>query len=116
MASCQIAPAGVGTYNHFTLVGFSVRFRVGRRRGVSWPLYIGKIPYPAMRKNLRLALMASTVIATSLSLTTPRVQAEAGSGESIVATTDDSGHKVYVNDSVPVSNGRSRTSEASPVR
>lgn len=69
-----------------------------------------------MRKNLQLALMASTVIATSLSLTTPRVQAEAGSGENIIATTDDSGHKVYVNDSDPLTGSRSRTPDATPVR
>ena len=60
---------------------------------------------PVMRKRLQLALMASTVIATSLSLTTPYVQAAPGSGdraEVITATTDDSGRKVYVNDWVPV--------------
>jgi soluble lytic murein transglycosylase-like protein len=70
-----------------------------------------------MRKHLQLALMASSVIATSLSLTMPYVQAEAGSGESIVATTDDSGHKVYVNDSVPASSSsRFRRSDATPAR
>jgi hypothetical protein len=77
---------------------------------------VRKYTYPAMRKNLQLALMASSVIATSLSLTMPYVQAEAGSGESIVATTDDSGHKVYVNDSISASSGRSRTTEATPAR
>jgi soluble lytic murein transglycosylase-like protein len=58
-----------------------------------------------MRKNLQLALMASTVIATSLSLTTPYVQAEAGSGgttEVITTTTDQSGRKVYESESAPV--------------
>jgi hypothetical protein len=70
-----------------------------------------------MRKHLQLALMASSVIATSLSLTMPYAQAEAGSGEGIVATTDDSGHKVYVNDSVPGSiSSRARSSEEAPVR
>ncbi len=69
-----------------------------------------------MRKHLQLALMATSVIATSLSLTTPHVQAEAGSGESITVTTDDSGHKVYVNDSVPVTSRRSASSDAAPVR
>ena len=54
-----------------------------------------------MRKRLQLALMASPVIATFLFLTTPYVQAQAGSGGgSIVATTDKSGHTVYVNDFV----------------
>ena len=66
-----------------------------------------------MRKNLQLALMACSVIATSLSLTMPQLQAESGSGERIVATTDDSGHKVYVNETVPT---RSRAAEAAPVR
>lgn len=55
-----------------------------------------------MRKRLQLALMASPVIATFLSFTTPYLQAQAGSSAaaSITATTDDSGRKVYVNDSV----------------
>jgi soluble lytic murein transglycosylase-like protein len=57
-----------------------------------------------MRKRLQLALMASPVIATflSFSISTPSVQAETGSGssEAISATTDDSGHKIYVNDVV----------------
>ncbi|PYV58963.1 MAG: hypothetical protein DMG90_16060 [Acidobacteria bacterium] len=49
-----------------------------------------------MRKNLQLALMASPVIATLLSLSTAYLQAQAG----ISATTDDDGHKIYVNDTV----------------
>jgi soluble lytic murein transglycosylase-like protein len=52
-----------------------------------------------MRKHLQLALMA-TVIATFLSLT-PYVQAEAGSGPTVITpSTDDSGRKIYVNESV----------------
>jgi soluble lytic murein transglycosylase-like protein len=55
-----------------------------------------------MRKRLQLALMASPVIATFFFLTTPHVQAQsAPGGGSIVATTDNSGHTVYVNDAVP---------------
>ena len=46
--------------------------------------------------------MAGSVIATFLSLMSPCVQAQAGSQEVITATTDESGHKVYVNDSVPM--------------
>lgn len=59
--------------------------------------------HPVMRKNLQLALMASPVIATFLSLTTPHVQAEVNSSTAaITTTTDDSGRKVYVNEeSVP---------------
>ena len=61
--------------------------------------------YPAMRKYLQLALMASPVIATFLSLTTPYLQAEAGSDTAnavITSSTDDNGRKVYVNESFPV--------------
>jgi soluble lytic murein transglycosylase-like protein len=57
-----------------------------------------------MRKHLQLALMASPVIATFLSLTTPYVQAEAGSNGAntvITSSTDDNGRKVYVNESFP---------------
>ena len=61
--------------------------------------------HPAMRKDLQLALMASSVIATFLSLTTPYLRAEAASGaarNAITSSTDDSGRKVYVNESFPV--------------
>src|SRR5438552_2228124 len=54
-----------------------------------------------MRKHLQPALMATTVIATFLSFTTPHVQAQAGGNASINATTDDSGRTVYTNDWVP---------------
>jgi len=64
---------------------------------------------PAMRKHLQLALMA-TAIATFLSLT-PRVRAEADSV--ITSTKDNSGHTVYVNDSVPLSANR-RSDLSSP--
>ena len=50
-----------------------------------------------MRKRLQLALMVSTMIATSLSFT-PLV--EAGTDTPITATTDENGHKVFVNDTV----------------
>ena len=49
-----------------------------------------------MRKHLQLALMASPVLATFLSLAAPRLQAQAG----ITASTDGDGRKVYVNDEV----------------
>jgi soluble lytic murein transglycosylase-like protein len=69
-----------------------------------------------MRKRLQLALMASPVIATFLFLTTPLVQAEAGSGESAgtITTTDDSGHKVYVNDYAPATPARARRAAVAP--
>src|ERR1700690_328619 len=50
-----------------------------------------------MRKRLQIALMASPVLATFLSLTTPYLRAQTGS-ESITASVDGSGRKVYVND------------------
>jgi soluble lytic murein transglycosylase-like protein len=56
-----------------------------------------------MRKRLQIALMASPVIATFLSLTTPQLQAQTGFGPaSITTATDNSGRKVYVNDEAPV--------------
>ena len=54
-----------------------------------------------MRKRLQIALMASPVIATFLSLTTPYLRAQAGSA-SITSSVDSSGRKVYVNDETPV--------------
>src|SRR5580700_7663518 len=69
--------------------------------------------HPAMRKDLQLALMASLVIAIFLSLAMPYLQAESSSGAAhavITSSTDDSGHKVYVNESFPVTT--SKRSEA----
>jgi len=65
--------------------------------------------YPAMRKRLQLALMASPVIATFLSFTMPYVQAETGAA-TVITSTDDNGRKVYVNESFPVAT--SKRSEA----
>jgi len=64
-----------------------------------------------MRKHLLIALMASPVIATFLSFTTPQLQAQAGfsTSASITSATDESGRKIYVNDSVPVAPRRTRT-------
>jgi soluble lytic murein transglycosylase-like protein len=56
-----------------------------------------------MRKHLQLALMASPVIATFLSLTTPFVQAaDSDHATTAITSTDDNGRKVYVNESFPV--------------
>lgn len=53
-----------------------------------------------MRKRLQIALMASTLAATSLSLT-PRLRAADGNESSgNIAATDEHGRKVYVNDFV----------------
>jgi soluble lytic murein transglycosylase-like protein len=71
-----------------------------------------------MRKHLQLAWMASTVIATFLSLTKPYVQAETGSGgttQVITTTTDENGRKIYENESVPV-NSSKRTSNDAPAQ
>ena len=68
-----------------------------------------------MRKRLQLALMVSPVIATFLSFSMPSVQAESGSGDSsapISTTTDPSGRKVYVNDSVTPSPAQEKHSYA----
>lgn len=65
-----------------------------------------------MRKHLQIALMASPVIATFLSFTTPQLQAQSGfnTTASIITTaTDDSGHKIYVNDAVPLAPRRATT-------
>ena len=52
-----------------------------------------------MRKSLQLALMATPVIATFLSLPMPYVQAQASSPtEVITTTTDDFGRTIYVNE------------------
>lgn len=53
-----------------------------------------------MRKGLQFALMASTMIATSLSFT---LSAQAGKDTPITATMDENGHKVFVNDTVTTS-------------
>jgi soluble lytic murein transglycosylase-like protein len=58
-----------------------------------------------MPKRLHPILMASTVIATFLSLTMPYLQAEPGAGSvnpTPITTADEAGHKVYVNEPVPV--------------
>jgi hypothetical protein len=62
-----------------------------------------------MRKSLKIALMTAA-IATFLSLT-PNLSA--ASNATITASTDDSGHKVYVNDSVASSSRRGSQRELS---
>jgi soluble lytic murein transglycosylase-like protein len=64
-----------------------------------------------MRKRLQIALMASPVLATFLSLTTPYLRAQAGSA-SIISSIDGSGRKVYVNDEAPVAASRRSTTPA----
>ncbi len=62
-----------------------------------------------MRKNLQIALMASSVFATFLSTTTPFLQAQGGY-PGITASLDNAGRKIYVNDEAPAASQiRSRT-------
>jgi len=70
-----------------------------------------------MRNRLHAVLMASTVIATSLSFTSPYVHAQARPG-SIVASTDDDGRKVFTNDSLPssASTAPAAKKQAAPAR
>jgi soluble lytic murein transglycosylase-like protein len=69
-----------------------------------------------MRKRLQIALMASIVAATSLSLTSPLRAAESSDGgPGKITATDDHGHTVYVNESAPASAAR-RTQEAETPR
>ena len=54
-----------------------------------------------MRKRLHFALMASPVIATFLSLTSPPLRAADDRAQVLTAVTDDSGRRVWVNESGP---------------
>jgi soluble lytic murein transglycosylase-like protein len=68
-----------------------------------------------MRKRLQIALMASTVAATSLSLT-PQLRAADGDGASEkITATDEHGRKIYVNDIAATSPAR-HTQEAQTPR
>ena len=64
-----------------------------------------------MRKRLQIALMASPVLATFLSLTTPYLRAQAGSA-SITTSVDSSGRKIYVNDEAPAASPKRSTTAA----
>jgi len=54
-----------------------------------------------MRKSLQIALMASTVAATSLSLTPPLRATEGDGPSEKITATDEDGRTVYVNEPVP---------------
>jgi len=69
-----------------------------------------------MRKLLQIALMATPVLAASLSLTTqPVYAADDGTGK-MVATTDDSGRTIYTNDSVSTPAKGSRNAQTTGSR
>jgi soluble lytic murein transglycosylase-like protein len=75
-----------------------------------------------MRKRLQIALMASTVAATFLSLTSQLRADEGGDGASEkiaatkITTTDEHGRTVYVNEPVPASAARHSQESESPRR
>jgi hypothetical protein len=69
-----------------------------------------------MRKHLQIALMATPVLAASLSLTAqPVYAADDGTGK-MVATTDDSGRTIYTNDSVSTPAKGSRNAQTTGSR
>ena len=68
-----------------------------------------------MRKRLQIALMASTAIATSLSLTPLQLWAGDDDSQAITAT-DEHGHKVYVNDDAPKKQAQHTQSAEAPRR
>jgi hypothetical protein len=112
VASCQIAPLLRETYNWITLVGVLRQVPGSEAGGV---LALHKETFvPGMRKHMQLALMAGSLLATSLS--SKPSQAESGTGDSIVATTDGTGHKVFVNDFVSTTSVRVRAETPVPVR
>jgi soluble lytic murein transglycosylase-like protein len=66
-----------------------------------------------MRKRLQIVLMATAVAATSLSLTSKIRADEDGDGPAQkIATTDEHGRKIYVNDSVVAAKPRQRAEES----
>jgi soluble lytic murein transglycosylase-like protein len=69
-----------------------------------------------MRKRLQIALMASTIAATSLSLTS---QVRAAEGEEVpekITATDEHGRKIYVNESVPAGQAHHTQTSETPRR
>jgi soluble lytic murein transglycosylase-like protein len=69
-----------------------------------------------MRKRLQIALMASTVAATSF-LLAPQLRAEDGDGDpQRITATDDHGRTIYVNDSAPASRVRRAPEPEAPRR
>jgi len=70
-----------------------------------------------MRKRLQIALMATTVAATSLSLTPPLRAADPGDGAAErITTSDEHGRKIYVNESVAAKATRHVETTDSPRR
>ncbi len=69
-----------------------------------------------MRKRLQIALMASTVAATTF-LLAPQLRAEDGDGDpQKITASDDHGRTIYVNDSAPASRARRAPEPEAPRR
>ncbi len=71
---------------------------------------------PGMRKRLQIALMVSTVAATSLSLMPPLRAADGDGPSEQITATDDHGRTVYVNDGVTASPARHAETAEAPRR
>jgi len=74
-----------------------------------------RINSPEMRKRLQIALMASTVAATSLSLT-PLLRADGDGPSGKITATDEHGRTVYVNESLTASPARHTQEVQAPQR
>src|ERR1022692_2454798 len=71
---------------------------------------------PVMRKRLQIALMASTVAATSLSLTSQLRAADGDGPPEKITATDEHGRKIYVNESISASPARHTQEVEAPRR
>jgi len=69
-----------------------------------------------MRKRLQIALMASTVAATSLSLTSQLRAADGDGPPEKITATDEHGRKIYVNESISASPARHTQEVEAPMR
>jgi soluble lytic murein transglycosylase-like protein len=68
-----------------------------------------------MRKRLQIALMASTVAATSFSFVPPLRAVESGDGAlDRITASDEHGRKIYVNESIPAKTARHTQTAPSP--
>ena len=71
---------------------------------------------PVMRKRLQIALMVSTIAATSLSLTLPLRAADGDGSSEQITPTDEHGRKIYVNDGATASPARHTETAEAPRR
>jgi hypothetical protein len=102
-------------YNRLTLVDEFLR----QVPGTNWhgeACFVEVIKNPVMRKRLQLVLMVSTLAATFLSLIPPVHAAHGEQASDNIATADDHGRKIYVNDFVTASQARPAEVQESPRR